>query len=99
MFSHVFVSVTDFERALRFYSAVMDALDIELRRIRESINAYLQSIALNPSRASAWFNMGGVHWNAGEPEEASRVWKAAVDRFPDHELAALLRRDLPSVLR
>ncbi|CAN7704076.1 MULTISPECIES: VOC family protein [unclassified Variovorax] len=31
MFSHVFVSVTDFERALTFYSAVMDSLGIELR--------------------------------------------------------------------
>ncbi len=71
----------------------------KLGRIRESIDAYLRCIALNPDCASAWFNMGGVHWNAREPEEASRVWKAAVDRFPDHELAALLRRELPSVLR
>ena len=31
MFSHVFVSVTDFERALRFYSAVMDTLGVEMR--------------------------------------------------------------------
>ncbi|MBT2322708.1 VOC family protein [Variovorax paradoxus] len=31
MFSHVFTSVTDFERALRFYGAVMDSLSLELR--------------------------------------------------------------------
>lgn len=31
MFSHVFVSVSDFERALNFYSAVMESLGIELR--------------------------------------------------------------------
>lgn len=31
MFSHIFVSVSDFERALRFYTAVMDSLDVELR--------------------------------------------------------------------
>lgn len=43
--------------------------------------------------------MGSVHWNAGEVADASRVSKATVDRFPDHELAALLRRDLPTVLR
>ena len=30
MFSHVFVSVTDFERALDFYSAVMDCLKVLL---------------------------------------------------------------------
>ncbi|MCL4744438.1 MAG: VOC family protein [Burkholderiaceae bacterium] len=31
MFSHVFVSVTDFERGFRFHSAVMNALGIKLR--------------------------------------------------------------------
>jgi catechol 2,3-dioxygenase-like lactoylglutathione lyase family enzyme len=31
MFSHIFVSVTDFERALHFHSAVMNALGLELR--------------------------------------------------------------------
>jgi catechol 2,3-dioxygenase-like lactoylglutathione lyase family enzyme len=31
VFSHIFVSVTDFDRALRFYSALMDCLGIERR--------------------------------------------------------------------
>lgn len=31
MFSHVFVSVTDFERALRFYGPVMESLGVQLR--------------------------------------------------------------------
>jgi len=31
MFSHVFAGVSDFDRAFRFYSAVMDGLGIELR--------------------------------------------------------------------
>lgn len=31
MYSHVFVSVTDFETALRFYGAVMDGLGLEMR--------------------------------------------------------------------
>lgn len=71
----------------------------KLGRVRESIDAYQKAITLNPNYDLAWFNMGGVHWNAGELEEAGRVWKTAVDRFPDHEVAALLRRDLPFVLR
>lgn len=71
----------------------------KLGRVRESIGAYMKAIALNSNYELAWFNMGGLHWNAGELEEASRVWKTAVDRFPDHELAALLRRDLPFALR
>ena len=31
MFSHIFTSVSDFERALRFYTAVMDTLGLEQR--------------------------------------------------------------------
>ena len=31
MFSHIFVGVSDFERALRFYEPVMAALGLELR--------------------------------------------------------------------
>jgi hypothetical protein len=31
MFSHVFISVSDFDCALRFYEAVMDSLGFELR--------------------------------------------------------------------
>ncbi|XVO79200.1 tetratricopeptide repeat protein [Pseudomonas chlororaphis] len=70
----------------------------KLRNARESINTYMKAITLNSNYELAWFNMGGVYWNAGELEEASRVWKVAVDKFPDHELAAVIRRDLPFVL-
>lgn len=31
MFSHIFVGVSDFERALRFYGALMGSLGVELR--------------------------------------------------------------------
>ena len=70
----------------------------KLGRVRESISAYLRSIELNQNSERAWFNMGGVHWNAGEFEEALHVWKKALERFPDHELAALLRSRLPFFL-
>jgi hypothetical protein len=43
----------------------------------------------------AMFNLGGVYWNSGEKIEALRIWNAAIDRFPDHELAAKLQRDRP----
>lgn len=71
----------------------------KLGRVREAVDAYQRTIALNAEYDLAWFNMGGVHWNAGELEDASRVWKEAVGRFPDHEMAALLRRDLSFALR
>lgn len=70
----------------------------KLGRDQESIQAYRKTIELNPDYDLAWFNMGGVHWNAGEIVEASRVWKEAAARFPEHELAAKLRRELPIVL-
>jgi catechol 2,3-dioxygenase-like lactoylglutathione lyase family enzyme len=31
MFSHVFVGVTDFQRAFRFYAAIMEKLDLQLK--------------------------------------------------------------------
>lgn len=31
MISHVFIGTTDFQRAFRFYSAIMDALDLQLK--------------------------------------------------------------------
>jgi tetratricopeptide (TPR) repeat protein len=71
----------------------------KLGRVRESIDAYQKAITANPNYDLAWFNMGGVHWNAGVRQEASRVWTAAVERFPDHELAARLRRDFTFAVR
>jgi len=71
----------------------------KLGNTRESIDAYKKAIAANPDYAPAWFDMGGVHWNAGARDDASRVWTTAVNRFPNHELATRLRRDFPFVLR
>lgn len=70
----------------------------KLGLMREAIDAYQRVIALNPNDAVAWFDMGGTYWNAGEEEQASKVWKTAVEMFPDHELADRLRRELPFVL-
>ncbi|QXH99162.1 DUF4365 domain-containing protein [Pseudomonas monsensis] len=71
----------------------------KLGRVRDSIAAYKKVTKLNSNYELAWFNMGGVHWNAGEFKAASRVWKTAVKKFPDHELTARLHRDLPFALR
>ncbi len=66
--------------------------------VPEAIDAYQHAIALNQSYASAWFDLGGTYWNAGEFEHAIDVWKTAVKMFPDHELADRLRREFPFVL-
>lgn len=69
-----------------------------LDRTDESIAAYDKAIALNPDYGLAWFNLGGIYWNRGDWDLARTTWKTAVERFPDHELAAKLRSDLPMVL-
>ena len=63
--------------------------------ILAAIDAYEKALALDPDYDLAMFNLGGAHWNSGEKIEALAIWTTAIDRFPDHELAAKLRRDMP----
>lgn len=58
--------------------------------------AYQRALSLDPEYDLAMFNLGGIYWNYGSREEAIRVWSAAIERFPNHELAAKLRRDFPA---
>ena len=67
-----------------------------LGKTAEAVDAYQRSIELDPNDGLAMFNLGGVHWNAGEIEKAITVWTAAIDRFPDHELVAKLQEDFPT---
>ena len=69
-----------------------------LNRAPEAIDAYQKVLALDSDYPLAMFNLGGTYWNSGNFEQASRVWKAAVARFPEHELAAKVRRDFPQLL-
>lgn len=62
------------------------------------IEPYFQSLSLNVNNDYAWFNLGGAFFNMGNYPEARRVWKEAVNRFPDHELTAKIRTELPFIL-
>jgi tetratricopeptide (TPR) repeat protein len=59
----------------------------------EAIDAYERALALDPGYAVAMFDLGGAHWNSGDAATAAKVWTAAIERFPHHELSAKLRRD------
>ncbi|MDY4366534.1 tetratricopeptide repeat protein [Pectobacterium brasiliense] len=66
--------------------------------IPEAIEAYEKCLSLNEKNELALFNLGGLHWNNNNFEEASRVWKLAVMFYPEHELAHKLRSDIPFIL-
>ena len=67
----------------------------KLDRVTESIDAYKHALALDPDYALAMFNLGGVYWNSGDRKQALLIWRKAVEQFPDHELTARLRSELP----
>ncbi|HGP3622392.1 TPA: tetratricopeptide repeat protein [Yersinia enterocolitica] len=67
-------------------------------RILEAIEAYEKCLSLNEKNELALFNLGGLHWNNNNLEEASRVWKLAVKFYPEHELTHKLRSDIPFIL-
>lgn len=66
--------------------------------IPEAIEAYEKCLSLNERNELALFNLGGLHWNNNNLEEAGRVWKLAVKFYPEHELAHKLRSDIPFIL-
>ncbi|KVT95543.1 hypothetical protein WK59_28820 [Burkholderia ubonensis] len=66
-----------------------------LCRWPEAIDAYERALALDPDHDLARFDLGGAHWNSGDLATAAEVWASAIARFPDHELTAKLKRDLP----
>lgn len=67
-------------------------------QLEKCIEPYLHSLSLNVDNDHAWFNLGGAFFNMGNYPEARRVWKEAVSRFPDHELTAKIRVDIPFIL-
>lgn len=69
---------------------------VDLGRDLDAAAAYEKAIALNPDNASAWFDLGGVHWNARRLKQAREIWSQAIAKFPDDELADRLRQDLPT---
>ncbi|CAI0913419.1 tetratricopeptide repeat protein [Serratia quinivorans] len=67
-------------------------------QLEKCIEPYRHSLSLNVDNDHAWFNLGGAFFNMGNYPEARRVWKEAVSRFPDHELTAKIRADIPFIL-
>ncbi len=69
-----------------------------LRNWPKAIDAYERALNIDPDHALAMFDLGGTLLNSGDLRQASQVWKAAIARFPNHELAAKVRRDFPQLL-
>ena len=62
--------------------------------IEGCIEAYERAVELDEDYDLAWFNLGGAYWNAKKPAEALEVWREAMHRFPNHELASKVRREV-----
>lgn len=69
-----------------------------LNRFTEAIDAYQRTLTLDPDHAEAMFNLSGAFLNCGDLKRAAQEWKAAIARFPDHELAIRIRMDFPRLL-
>ncbi|MEX3917962.1 tetratricopeptide repeat protein [Paraburkholderia sp. BR10872] len=63
----------------------------------EAIDGYERTLGLDPDHDLARFDLGGAHWNGGDPAMAAEVWASAIARFPEHDLSAKLMHDFPSL--
>ena len=66
--------------------------------IERAVDACRRALRLDEDYALAWFNLGGLYWKSDRVTEAATTWKEAVRRFPAHELAAEVWRNLPGLL-
>jgi tetratricopeptide (TPR) repeat protein len=60
---------------------------VELRRIAEARAAFLQALEIAPKFAPALVNIGNLHLEAGEIEEAVRCYDSAILSDDDYALA------------
>ena len=67
-------------------------------RSRKRLAAYEKAITLDPDYDVAMFNLGGVYWNDGDLIAATRVWRQAIEKIPDHVLAVEVRERLPLLM-
>lgn len=62
-----------------------------------AVEAYCRALLFDPDYALAMFNMAGTLWNSGDHDRAAIVFRTAAQQFPNHDLTAKLRRDLPEL--
>jgi tetratricopeptide (TPR) repeat protein len=60
---------------------------VELRRIGEARGAFEQALQIAPKFAPSLVNMGNLHLEAGEMEEAIRYYESAILSDDDYALA------------
>jgi tetratricopeptide (TPR) repeat protein len=68
-----------------------------LGRTLEAVEAYRQALVLDPDYSLAMFNLAWTLWNSGDHQQAAIVFRTAAHQYPDHDLTAKARRDLPGL--
>jgi tetratricopeptide (TPR) repeat protein len=63
------------------------------------IAAYERALELDPEYDLAWFNLGGIYFNADDIPAARATWTEALRRFPEHTRAADVRAILSRLTR
>ena len=66
--------------------------------IDECKKSYRRALALDPDYTAAMFNLGAIYWNHGPKDEAARMWRVVLTRFPSHPLAQKLRQDFSQII-
>lgn len=56
-----------------------------LGRLAEAVGAFERAMELDPNYPIAMFELGGVHWNLGNHQNALEIWSEACERFPGDE--------------
>lgn len=65
--------------------------------IEECISGYHRALELDPDYDLAWFNLGGIYWNSLDVGNAVKIWREAIQRYPNHNLSHKLHLDLPQI--
>jgi tetratricopeptide (TPR) repeat protein len=63
-----------------------------MQRNADALNAYEKAVALNPSFADGWYNIGIINYNAGQKEKACESLRRAASLGMQHANNAV--RDL-----
>ncbi len=79
----------------------LGAVDMELERHQDAVDAYRRALQLAPDRAEAMFGLGSAYHAAGMTDRAVAIWRSALQKTDgnDHGSGYVLDRDDEKMIR